>query len=1051
MIMASRRQRLFATFTAFGCVAWFGAVAHGENLGFNRTIRPILSDHCFQCHGPDKATRKAGLRLDERQSALDHGALVPGKPDASEIIKRITSADPEEVMPPPASNLKLTSEQIAQLRAWIEAGAEYQPHWAFMPVADTPLPVVDAPEGWRENPIDAFVLERLRREGIAPSGPADKATWLRRVTLDLTGLPPSLEALDAFLADQTPGAYERVVDGLLSSPAYGERMAYDWLDAARYADSYGYQNDRNSAVWPWRDWVIRAFNQNLPYDQFVIQQLAGDLLPSPTQDQMVATAFNRLHRQTNEGGSIDEEFRNEYVSDRTQTVATAFLGLTMECARCHDHKFDPITQQDYYQLSAFFNSIDESGLYSHFTDAIPSPSLLLYGEGQREEHLELKRAILAQEKAVDDAMRSAELRFEAWLADSRRVWPATTPSVHLDFESLEGDKTTDLARSDHPAKLKLEPERVDGAKGKAIRFSGENSVEIEGVADFERTDPFSMAMWIRVSRHVPYTVVAHHTMAASDAASRGYELLLIDGKPSFSLVHFWPGNALRVQAAEALPVGQWVHLAVTYDGSSRAYGVRLLVNGESMPFDVVRDNLFKTIRYDDPKGLPHLTLGARFRDVGFKEGALDEFQVYDRALSPAEVAALASGASLLDVVTGVDEASRDRARGYYLAAVDPLVTEARAALREARARESAFVQTLHEIMVMRELPQRRQAYVLTRGAYDQKALPVEPDVPEAILPFPTDYERNRLGLARWLVNRRNPLTARVAVNRYWQLFFGRGLVATQEDFGVQGQPPSHPELLDYLAARFMESGWDVKALHRLIVTSATYRQAPGPRLDLGDRDPANVLLAHGPHHRLQAELLRDHALAASGLLVPTVGGPSVKPYQPEGLWEEVGPMKYEPDSGEALYRRSLYTFWKRTSPPPSMVTFDATNREVCVVRREVTTTPLQALVLLNDPQFVEAARVLAESLTVRYPQDLRDRLVALFRTLTSRAPLSEELEVLMSAYEEQHRLFAVNPDLARAYACTGEKPSASSLDPVEVASTTAVAQVVMNFEEFQFR
>jgi mono/diheme cytochrome c family protein len=1024
---------------------------------FNRDVRPILSDNCYKCHGPDKAQRKAGLRLDDRAAALEAGAFEPGDAAASELVRRISSADPDERMPPPESNLSLTPEQIATLRAWVEGGAEYEPHWSFIPVADVAVPEVADPQGWIRNPIDAFVLQRLNQEGVAPSPSADPAALLRRVTLDLTGLPPTLEELDAFLADKRPDAYERVVERLLASSAYGERMAYDWLDAARYADSYGYQNDRNSAVWPWRDWVIRAFNRNLPYDRFITYQLAGDLLPEPTQDQVLATAFNRLHRQTNEGGSIEEEFRIEYVADRTQTVATAFLGLTMECARCHDHKFDPISQEDYYRFSAFFNNIDESGLYSHFTDAIPSPSLLLYGEGQEARHIELKHAASTREAAARVTAGESGARFAAWLADPDRAVPEAKPVVHFAFEELVDNKTPDSAAPERPAELKYAPESIEGVVGKAVRFSGDSSVESKEAANFERTDPFSLTQWLRCAAHPPHTVVAHRTMAETDAGSRGYELLLRDGKPTFSLVHFWPGNAVRVQAKQPLPLDEWVHVAVTYDGSSRADGVRIYVNGQEAALEVIRDNLFKTIRYEDPNSQPSLVLGARFRDAGFKDGAIDEFRVYDRALSALEVQGIVQGdgaagrVKALVKTRGTDPTAEALLRGYFVAAVDEPTRAARNALKASREEESAFVQTLQEIMVMRELPERRQAYVLARGAYDQRTKPVEPGTPAAALPFPEEYPRNRLGLAQWMVDRRNPLTARVAVNRYWQLFFGRGLVLTQEDFGSQGQPPSHPDLLDYLAGRFMASGWDLKGLHRLIVTSATYRQASEPRPDLMERDPENALLARGPHTRLTAELLRDNALAASGLLVAKVGGPSVKPYQPAGLWEEVGPMSYTPDTGEGLYRRSLYTFWKRTSPPPSMLTFDATNREVCVVRREVTTTPLQALVLLNDPQFVEAARVLAERAATRHPEDARERVSAVFRTLTSRAPWPEELEVLCAAYEEQRALFAAAPDAAEAYREAGEKPVNAALDPVAVAATTAVAQAVMNFEEFQFK
>jgi hypothetical protein len=581
-----------------------------------------------------------------------------------------------------------------------------------------------------------------------------------------------------------------------------------------------------------------------------------------------------------------------------------------------------------------------------------------------------------------------------------------------------------------------------------MQFDGDNSVSQREAGNFERIDPFSIAMWLYTPEHLPHCVVAHKCKAELDAASRGWELLLEEGKPTFSLVHFWPGNALRVQCRDAIPANAWTHVAVTYDGSSRAQGVRIYVNGEEAQLEVIRDHLVKTIRYSDATPL---TLAARFRDVGFKHGKIDAFQVFDRRLSGLEARAMAEQKEIPEVVAQFQADNKtDDLFEYYALVLDKPYREVLGRVYNARKEEFDLVESVTDVMVMSETAEPRQAFLLARGAYDARTEPVEPSTPESIFPFPEELPRNRLGFAEWLVDERNPLTARVAVNRFWKMFFGRGLVESQEDFGSQGTPPTHPELLDYLAGWFVQNDWDVKALCRLIVTSATYRQDSAPRRELQERDPFNHLLAHGPRHRLSAEQIRDNALAASGLLVDTIGGPSVKPYQPDGLWEESSSLAYEQGTGEALYRRSMYTFWKRTVPHPTMLTFDATNREVCVVRRETTQTPLQALALLNDPQFVEAARVLAEDVAKKR-NPLEEDLEEVFIRLTSRKPDSEETKILEAAYLEQRAHFKSVKKSAKQYAEQGEKEPADHVDPVDVAALTAVVQAVMNFDEFQVK
>jgi hypothetical protein len=980
-----------------------------RKVDFNFQIRPILSDKCFHCHGPDPRNRKAGLRLDIKEGAFGTTksgarAVVAGDLEMSELYQRITAMDESERMPPKTLGRSLSSQEISLLKQWIEQGASWQTHWAFLPPKKVIVPRVKQ-EHWSENPLDRFVLARLEEAGLAPRLEASKERLIRRVTFDLTGLPPTLAEIDAFLADCRPGIYERLVDRLLASPRFGERMAVDWLDLARYADTYGYQADVYRAMWPWRDWVIGAFNANLPYDQFITWQLAGDLLPHPSRDQILATAFNRHHRQTNEGGSIEEEFRVEYVADRTNTFATAFLGLTLECARCHSHKYDPITQREYYGLFAFFNNVDESGLYSHFTQAVPTPAMLLKTDTQSQAITAIEDKLNTAENELDRLAIKRMPAFEEWLKS-----PGRQPA----FEGLIGDypldevadgKTSNRADSRKPGQLSDSPERIDGWLGKAIRLSGENNVTLP-LGNFDRCHPFSVSLWIMTPDYKDRAVILHRSMAWTDAGSRGYQILIEDGKLSAALVHFWPGNAIGIRARHALTLGQWVHVAISYDGSSRAAGLVLYVNGQRASCEIVRDCLTKNITGG---GNDQITIGQRFRDRGFKNGQVDELKVFERAITPLEAAHLHDGKTLAAKLsikpTKLDEHDRWDLLAYYLSAVDPEYRSRLAALEALRTKRSALVDPVPEIMVMKELHDRRPAYVLKRGAYDAPGELVEPGTPGCLPRYENNWPRDRLGLARWLTAPDHPLVARVAVNRWWQTLFGRGLVATPEDFGSQGQLPTHPELLDWLARRFIDSGWDVKQLIRLIVTSATYRQSSDTPPELLASDPENALLGRGPSLRLSAEMIRDNALTAAGILDNTMGGPPVKPYQPPGLWEEKSGLIYERDHGAGSHRRSLYTFWKRTSPPPAMLTFDATTREVCTVKRQTTATPLQALVLMNDPQFVEAARALAQRILADAGGTLADEVTIVFRTLTGRQPTRRELATLEALYHEQYEEF----------------------------------------------
>jgi len=1057
---------------------WCDQTRGDDAINFNRDIRPILSDRCFACHGPDKSARKADLRLDQRQAAVDAGAISPGDSSKSKLVERILSTDPDVMMPPPKLNKPLTAAEKALLVRWVTSGAEYQPHWAFISVpAEVAIPTANDHASWIRNPIDAFVLQQLQQRKWEPAVEATREKWLRRASFDLTGLPPTLAELDNFLNDKSPEAYENAVDRLLKSPAFGERMANEWLDVARYADTFGYQADRDTHVWPWREWVIRAFNDNLPYDQFIVWQTAGDLLPSPTRDQRLATTFNRLHRQTNEGGSIEEEFRIAYIADRVVTNGTAFLGLTFECARCHDHKYDPITQKDFYQLAAFFSNIDEHGLYSHFTETAPTPALLLYEGDQEQRHQELLGKIRIKEAALGTIREAARGRFlnhaaakSEYALDASQYGTISHPSegaagttksisasAKFTFEDAKPNGENKLVPgvklATGPANPTAAPAKAT-ADSKAIQFDGDDSFVCKGAGQFGRISPLTFSLWIKPAEHKPREVVLHQCVAAEDSAFRGFSLVLDNGLPVISLIHFWPGNAIQIIGQKPIATDEWTRLTITYDGSSHASGLHLYVNGTLAEVKVVRDKLTRDIRHraewgDSNSGGVELALGARFRDVGFKGGAVDELLVFQQELTPLEVEALGSQYEIKPTSMPDADAEQSARFEHYLRRHDEPFQQAIQELQALRQDENELVTKVRQIMTMQELEQPRPTYLLKRGAYDARAEQVTADTPAGVLSFPADLPRNRLGLAHWMTNDRNPLVGRVAVNRFWSYFFGRGLVASVEDFGAQGQPPSHPELLDWLTRDFMNRGWDVKALCRQIVLSSTYRQSTTPRdTKLAVEDPDNRWLARGSRYRLSAEQVRDNALAVSGLLVPKFGGPSVMPYQPAGLWEESGTGKsYHQAKGEGLYRRSLYTFWRRTSPPPTMITFDATSRETCTARRERTATPLQALVLLNDPQFVEAARVLAEKLIQQHADSVDARLDAAFRLLTSRTATEKETAILRRLYQEQQARFSASPADATALLTVGDSPRNDKLNVTDHAATTIVIQALMNFDE----
>jgi hypothetical protein len=1039
-----------------------------DQVDFNLHVKPILSDRCFACHGPDANSREADLRLDTEEGAFaalgekqNYHPIVPGKPWRSELFRRIISIDPETVMPPATSNLELSDYEIAVLKKWIEQGAPWKKHWSLIPPEKQEVPAVKN-QSWPRNDIDRFVLARLEREGLQPAAEASKEQLLRRVTLDLTGLPPTVEELEAFLADNSPKAYEKVVERLLASPHYGERMAMEWLDVARYADTHGYQDDGPSNHWPWRDWIIKAFNQNLPFDKFLIWQLAGDLLPNPTREQLLATGFNRSHMQNGEGGIVAEEYRVEYVADRTNTTAKALLGLTLECARCHDHKYDALSQKEYFQFSAFFNNNNEDGQIPNEGAAGPT---ILFPDSASEAVLQFLEAKIESEKRkfaeTENRLKQDFLTWEKQVQARPTGQKALSPEgleVHLPMEQIQKEGVVNLADKKNFAKPIGEPRLVPGVQGQGIAVSKGSYLDIPDKATYERHEPFTVSVWVNPSREeaeVPLLTKNGQVYIAY----RGYDLVLQNNHVMARVMHGWPFNAIAVKSQEKIPVSAWTHLALTYDGSGRAAGLRLFVNGEPVPVEVEQDFLFKTITtYSLPRYQGQLLrVGHRnsFEAIRFEEVRVDELRIYRRALPELEVAELAGKEELAQVLRLPPQQRTSRQQeALYAFFLHRHSLQARrhfSAVQELTRQRNSVQDTLPEVMVMRERFAHRPAFVLERGLYDARGEEVAAATPGSVLPFPRDLPPNRLGLAQWLLDPRNPLPARVTMNRYWQLYFGRGLVSTPDDFGNQGRLPSHPELLDWLALRFRASGWDVKAMQRLIVLSATYRQSSVCPPELRERDPDNELLARGPRVRLTAEMVRDQALATSGLLVRKIGGPSVKPYQPPGLWEEVTSGRqlttYVQDHGEKLYRRTMYTFIKRTVPPPSLVTFDVADRNYCTVRRQATTTPLQALITLNDPQHVEAARVLAERIVQKGEGSPQEQIARAFRSVTCRQPKEQELTLLQDLYGAELKNFRQEQEQAEALLRVGEFPRDEKLGAPEVAALTVVVSTILNLDE----
>ncbi|HEY6989097.1 MAG TPA: DUF1553 domain-containing protein [Bryobacteraceae bacterium] len=999
------------------------SLAEQPTVEFNRDIRPIFSDKCFTCHGPDATNRKTKMRLDIESGAKvevrgGHRSIVAGDPDASEIYRRISS-DNKAVRMPPAylGREKLTAREISLIRDWIAQGAKWEPFWSFIPPKRPPLPAVKDP-AWVRNPIDNFILSRLEREGLHPSPEADQRTLIRRVTLDLTGIPPTPAEIDAFLADSSTNAYEKVVDRLLASPRYAERMAFRWMEAARYGDTNGYQTDGPREMWRWRDWVLDAFNRNMPYDEFTVDQLAGDLLPNATLSQKIATGFNRNHRTNGEGGIIPEEYRVEYVADRAQTTATVWMGLTLGCARCHDHKYDPFLQKDFYRLFAYFNNIpNEKGFSYNYGNEEPYIKAPL--PEQQKQLAELDQAVATAEAhyaALHGRLEKEQAHWEKHLRHSSPDWTVT--------EGLQFRSAADL-----PV------------------FDGKHSVDTPGdkkVAYFGYLDPFTFS--VSINPNSPNGGIVSRSEDYFEGMGQG--LYLINGKLRVHIIHRWTDLGIRLETKAPVKLHEWQNVVVTYDGKRKASGIHVYIDGIDQPVDVLFDQLNEPFHVNEKIPIRIGAAGGKFF-----EGSIRDFRIYGRALTPQEAAAVSVPQTLSEIAALAKPARTDQQlQKMELAFLDTAASlalkTARAHVLDAHTERDRFYDSIPTVMVMEESPTPRDSFLLVRGAYDKHGERVTPGVPAVLPQPPAGTPDNRLGLARWIVDRANPLTARVAVNRYWQSYFGFGIVKTVDDFGSQGEWPSHPELLDWLAVEFMDSGWNVKAMQRTIVTSATYRQSSKITPELLKRDPDNRLLARGPRFRLGPEVIRDSALAASGLLVEKVGGPSVKPYQPPGLWQELGGGDgYKQDKGPALYRRSLYTYWKRTVTPPFMANFDSPNREVCTVYENRTNTPLQALDLMNDVTFLEASRKLAERMMEQGGTSPESRIDYGFELLLARAPRDAEGKVLLDSFNAFDAKYRADPKAAEEYLSYGEAERNKNLNTADLAAYATVASLIFNLDE----
>ena len=1048
-------MKALSTLSTFILLAAFAQAAPGK-LEYNRDVRPILAENCFACHGPDSAARKADLRLDLRDEAIKSEAFVPGKPEKSVLVERINTADQKELMPPHKTNKKLSVTQKAILKQWISEGAEYQAHWSFIAPTKTALPAVKN-ESWAKTPIDRFVLARLEAAGLSPAPEADRRTLARRLSLDITGLPPAPKDVEAFVNDKAPEWYEKYVDQLMKSQSWGEHRGRYWLDAARYADSHGIHFDNFREVWSYREWVVRSLNQNMKFDQFTIEQLAGDLLPKATLDQQIASGFNRCNITTSEGGAIDEEYLVLYARDRTETASQVWMALTTGCAVCHDHKFDPISQKDFYSLSAFFNNTTQRAMDGNVRDT--PPIIFVPKSEDRPRWDVLSKEVEAIKAKTEARKKEARADFDKWLTAVKVeeiAGKVPTQGLVLNAPLTKGEGLTlDFIVAGKPKAITLKDGFIwdkGHTAAKAFSLKDGETVQVPEAGDFDTKQSFSFGTWAKFPTRGQTGAVFSRMDNGNDY--RGWDLWFENGKLGTHIVHKWPENGLKVLTKNPLnPPNDWHHVFVTYDGSAKAAGVKVYLDGVLQQTDVMMDTLKPE---STTKTTMPFKIGQRGTDARLKQLLLEDVRLYDRLLSGPEVENLAKATRALSIVAKPadkrDAKEKDELFAWWLVGMDQPYRDLSASLAKVQAEEVTMKSRGTIAHVMAERKEPGMAFVLNRGEYDRRKDKVSPDVPKSLPALPADMPKNRLGLAQWLLKPEHPLTARVTVNRFWQELYGTALVRTAGDFGVMGELPSHPELLDWMAIEFREGGWDMKKFFKLLVTSATYRQAAIVSPEKKEKDPQNRLMSRGPRFRMDAEMIRDYALSASGLLVNKIGGPSVKPYQPEGVWEAVAMIgsdtrDYKNDKGEGLYRRSMYTFWKRAAPPASMDIFNAPNRETCTVRRERTNTPLQALVTLNDPQHVEAARVLAQAAIKEGGEKAEQKIDFIAKRLLARSFTAAELTIVLGSLTELLAEYKAKPEEAKKLIAVGDSKADPMVDAAMLAAWTMLTNELMNLDE----
>ncbi len=1031
-----------------------GAAAGAAPVEFNRDIRPILAEVCFHCHGPDPGSRKAGLRLDteagffkEREGKFP---VVKGHPEQSSLYQRLITTEEDDVMPPKKEHKDLKPAQIATVKAWIEQGAPWQPHWSFINPVRPKLPEVKN-TAWVRNPVDRFVLSSLEKAGLQPAPEADRHTLARRLSLDITGLPPEPELVQAFADDKAPDAYEKLVEKLMKSEHWGEHRGRYWLDAARYGDTHGMHFDNYREMWPYRDWVIEAFNQNQPFDRFTVEQIAGDLLPNHTDSQLVATGFQRCNITTNEGGTIDEENLMLYAADRVQTLGWVYMGLTTNCSQCHDHKFDPITQRDYYSLAAFFRNTTQPAKDGNVKDS--TPSLVMPSVADKPRWTALPAEIASATKLRDGRKVEAHKEFDQWLASAKpesldNDVPHEGLVVHLPLNEGTGSEVTGTCVPQTAIKatgpITWTPK---GKLGPAPVMNRNATFELGALGDYEKNQAFSYGAWINAGK----AGISGGIIARMDEnnAYRGWDLWQQDRNLAVHIIDKYPDNALKVETVKPLlRPGVWQHVFVTYDGSGKPGGVKIYVDG-------VEEKVRASVNTLSPKASIRTTTSLRIGQRSssnqvFFGGSVQDMRLYSRRLKEEEVKSLASMGSLRAILAAASDKRTPKQRealyDHYLATRDDKFKTISRGLTKLEAERDAIKTRSPQTHIQEEkMNSKAMTNILMRGAYDKKGEEVEANTPGFLPSLPEGAPRNRLGLAKWLVDPKNPLTSRVTVNRFWQEVFGTGIVKTSEDFGIMGMAPSHPEMLDWLAVEFRENGWDVKKFFKMLLTSAAYRQSAAATPDKIEKDPANRLLSRGPRFRMDGELIRDYALAASGTLSSKMGGPGTKPYQPDHVWDQVGignTRNYVQDTGENLYRRTVYDFWKRMAPPPNMDIFNAPAREVTCVRRDRTNTPLQALVTMNDPQFVEAARNLAQ-----HAMNAGDPVQFIAQRLLCRPLKPQESSIISASHQDMQTYYQAHAEDAKALIKVGESVADAKLDPAQLAAWTMVCNQMMNLDE----